>query len=70
MYHLSFDDNDNDDDWVEPSEVGSLPLLPLSIVDLVRQGEARRDFKNHLIFRHLQGKVERRGKGHKKFNYN
>ena len=50
MYHLSFDDNDNDDDWGEPSKVGSLPLLPLPIVDLVRQGEARRDFKNHLIF--------------------
>ena len=57
-----FDDDDENvvgiiwDIWGEPSEVGSLPLLPLPVENLVREGEAGRDFKNNLILWHLQNR--------------
>ena len=38
---------------MEPSEVCSLPLLQLSIEDLVWEGKAVGDIKNNLVCRHL-----------------
>ena len=38
--------------------------MPLSVEDLVREGEAGRDFKNYLMLGHLQHKVEDRGRKH------
>ena len=40
--------------WLwKPPEVGSRPLLLFSIEDLVGERETGRDFKNHLVYRHL-----------------
>ena len=38
---------------MEPSEICSLPLLQLSIEDLVWEGKAVGDIKNNLVCRHL-----------------